>query len=95
MVAAHFMGWRLERAQVGREVARDDAVGRGLEVQGSATVQAKQGELTAAMIEQRKQADALNAQAHRDPAASAPLPDSVRDRVRAGDRELCKSGPCR
>lgn len=95
LVAWRFIGPGLDRARAERETALDDAKGRGLEVDGGRVVSDAQAKAQADLDAQRKTADDLNRQAQSDPNARAPLPDSVRDRIRAGDGELCKSARCR
>lgn len=86
---------RIDKAKREAATATDAATGAGLTVGGERATNAAVGKAQADIDQARNSADALNAQAHQDPAGATPLPDSVRDRVRAGDDELCKRAACR
>lgn len=70
----------------------DRARARAADAGATVKLNDRAGALQAPVVQQRKKDDALNAEAHADPLASTPLPGSVLDRLRAGDRELCASG---
>ena len=86
---------RIDKAKREAATATDAATGSGLTVGGERATNAAVGKAQADIDQARNSADALNAQAHQDPSAAGALPDSVRDRVRAGDDELCKRAACR
>jgi len=80
---------RTANAEAGREHATDDAVGRGLEVQGTQQLGDAASALQSSAAAMRSAANALDDQARQDPAASDALPPSVLERIRVGDDSLC------
>lgn len=86
---------RLDRAKREAATATDSATGAGLTVGGERATNAAVGKAQSDIDQARTAADALNREAAQDPAAQSDLPASVRDRVRAGDRELCGRANCR
>lgn len=90
-----YMKGRAEKAEREAATATDRATGAGLTVGGERATGAAVGKAQADIDEARRNADALNDQARQDPNAAGELPASVRDRVRAGDDELCKRTRCR
>lgn len=86
---------RAEKAEREAATATDRATGSGLTVGGERATGAAVGKAQSDIDQARSNADALNDQARSDPAAAGELPASVRDRVRAGDDELCKRAACR
>jgi len=89
LVTNRCTGRQLDAARAGRELAQDDAAGRALEVTGAKTLNTAQDAARAQAQTDREAAHDLDQQARQDPAARVPLPDSVRNRVRAGDERLC------
>lgn len=83
---------RTADAEAGQEQAVDDAVGRGLEVEGTKAIADAAAQDRTSVVIIRETAHALESQARADVDASSRLPDSVLDRVRAGDVVLCDSG---
>lgn len=83
---------RTANAEAGRERALDDTVGRGLETEGTEVLAAADGQDRETVVIIRESAHALEVESRSDVSAASPLPDSVLDRLGAGDRVLCDSG---
>jgi hypothetical protein len=88
-VASYWKG-RTADAEAGQERATDDAVGRGLEVQGTRQLGDAASALQSSAAAMRSAANALDTQARQDaPAAAQGLTPGALDRIRLADDSLC------
>lgn len=83
---------RTADAEAGQEQAIDNAVGRGLEVEGTETIAEAAGQERASVVIIRERAHDIEIRTRADPDAAADLPPGVADRIREFDRVLCDSG---
>lgn len=88
-------GWRADRAAKRAAAARDVAAGKTFEAQGTAAIAGAADEARRQLEEQRTANAKLDQEARQDPAGATALPDSVRERIARGDRELCGRTTCR